>query len=412
MKTDDDHNDKITRRSAIAVSLGTVGAAALGGMLEAAPPPSVKSGRRIWTVTNPDTKNPITQFRLRPEDLGTKATGCSVEKRILQSGLSMGVETIEVDNGKMSFVVLPTRGMGIWQARCGNVRLGWDSPVNGPVNPAFVRLDAPDGLGWLAGFDEMLVRCGLEYNGGPEFQDNGILRYGLHGRISNTPAHKVEVSVDEADGRISVTGVVDEARLYGNKLRLRSTVSTLPGRAKITIRDTVENLSAEPGELQLIYHTNFGPPLLGSGAKVIAVTKRVTPFDDVAAKGLSTWNVMGVPVTGAPEQCFACELSAMENGNTAVMLQSPDRRSAVLYRFNKKQLPCFTIWKNPQPASDGYAIGLEPGTNYPYTKTQEKQQGRVISLPPGDSKTFELSLEYLPDSEAVRKAQNEIQKIE
>ena len=49
-------------------------------------------------------------------------------------------------------------------------------------------------------------------------------------------------------------------------------------------------------------------------------------------------------------------------------------------KFNKRQLPCFTIWKNRQAAIDGYVTGLEPATNYPNPKSFEKQQGRVVSV--------------------------------
>jgi hypothetical protein len=351
-----------------------------------------------------DEKHPSTQIRFGSEELGPKAAGCRVLRRTLQDGLSAGVDIVEIDNGRLSFIIVPTRGMGIWYARCGNVRLGWNSPVKGPVNPAFVRLDEPSGLGWLAGFDEMLVRCGLEYNGGPEFREDGILRYGLHGRIANTPAHSVKITVDEIDGRISVAGVVDEARLFGNKLRLTSTISTRPGKAEISIRDTVENLSSEPGELELIYHTNFGPPLLSPGAEIVAPVKKVLPYDDVAARGISTWNIMGDETPGAREECFFCDLAAFQDGCTGVMLRSADRNQAVLYRFNKLQLPYFTLWKNSQCASDGYVVGLEPGTNLPNTKTEEKKHGRVIVLSPRESKTFDLTLEYLDDTHTINSA--------
>ncbi len=392
----------------MAVSLGAIGAAALTGKLHAASPPRVEDGRKIWTIADADENLQSTQWQLGPDDLGPKAAGCRVVKRTLQGGLSAGVEVVEVDNGRLSFTVLPTRGMGIWQARCGDVRLGWDSPVKGPVNPAFVRLDEPSGLGWLAGFNEMLVRCGLEYNGGPEFRADGILKYGLHGRIANTPAHKLEITVDESDGRIAVTGTVDEARLFGNKLRLASTISTRPGKAEIAVRDTVENLSGEPGELMLIYHTNFGPPILGPGAEIVAPAKKVTPYDEVAAKALPAWNVMGRETPGAREQCFFCDLVASADGGTGVMLCSPDRTKAVLYRFNKKQLPYFTLWKNNQCAADGYAVGFEPGTNLPNTKSEEKRQGRVIVLAPGESRTFELALEYLDDAEDILAAKKSL----
>ena len=88
-------------------------------------------------------------------------------KRTLRGGLSDGVDVIEIDNGRFRFVVIPTRGMGVWRASCDNVRLGWKSPAKGPVHPAFVPLWEPGGLGWLRGFDELLVRCGLERTAGP-----------------------------------------------------------------------------------------------------------------------------------------------------------------------------------------------------------------------------------------------------
>ena len=131
---------------------------------------------------------------------------------------------IEVRHGDFRFVVVPTRGMGIWRACLGDLRLGWKSPVRGPVHPAYVRLGHPDGLGWLDGFDELLVRCGLESNGAPEFQPDGRLRYGLHGKIANIPAHKVEVAIDGDSGRIAIRGTVDEARCSAasSAWRLRS----------------------------------------------------------------------------------------------------------------------------------------------------------------------------------------------
>ncbi|MHC4917607.1 MAG: DUF4432 family protein, partial [Planctomycetota bacterium] len=66
--------------------------------------------------------------------------GCSVRKRTLRGGLRDGVDVVEVDNGALSFSVLPTRGMGIWRAKFGDLELGWDSPARGPVHPRFVNL--------------------------------------------------------------------------------------------------------------------------------------------------------------------------------------------------------------------------------------------------------------------------------
>src|SRR5262245_49798362 len=53
----------------------------------------------------------------------------SVKKVALRGGKQDGVDLITVDNGKLKFSVIPTRGMSILRVESGDVRLGWDSPV-------------------------------------------------------------------------------------------------------------------------------------------------------------------------------------------------------------------------------------------------------------------------------------------
>ena len=97
----------------------------------------------------------------RPQDMGDEGKWL-VEVSTLKNGLSEGVQRVRVYNGKISFDVLPTRGMGIWQATANKTEtIGWQSPVRGPVHPKFVDLGEPSGLGWLDGFDELFCRCGL-----------------------------------------------------------------------------------------------------------------------------------------------------------------------------------------------------------------------------------------------------------
>ena len=127
----------------------------------------------------------------------------SVKKYVLHGGRQEGVEVIEVNNGKLRFNVVPTRGMSIQQVLMGDLRLGWDSPVKGLVHPKFINLNTRQGLGWLEGFNEWMVRCGLEFFGAPgtdEFIDNtgnkATMDLTLHGKICNTPASTVEVIVE------------------------------------------------------------------------------------------------------------------------------------------------------------------------------------------------------------------------
>lgn len=368
--------------------------------------------RQTWTLTDVDQDISLESLALGPSNVQGMGANCAVTKRTLHGGLREGVDVIEVNNGALRFVVVPTRGMGLWNALLGDVRLGWRSPVKGPVHPAFVRLDEASGIGWLDGFDELLVRCGLESNGAPEFNPNGTLRYGLHGKIANIPAHKVEVSVDSNSGEIAVTGVVDEARLFGNKLRLTSTYTTRPGEPALTITDVVTNLSAEPAELELLYHINFGVPLVNPGSKVVLPVRKVAPRDAVAVTNLAEWDTYGPESPGSSEAVFFFDLAADPAGRTQTLLHNAAGDRGVSLKFTKSQLPWFTLWKNRQAAIDGYVTGLEPAINFPNRKSFEKEKGRVAVLQPGQSRTLELTMVVHPDAASVTGAKQAVAELQ
>ncbi|MCA9100869.1 MAG: aldose 1-epimerase family protein, partial [Planctomycetales bacterium] len=275
----------------------------------------------------------------------------------------------------------------------------------------FVPTTEPGGLGWLGGFDELLVRCGLESNGGPVFDDRGKLVYGLHGKIANIPAHHLEVSIDGESGEIHVTGEVDESRLFHNKLRLRSTISARPGESAIRIVDEVTNLSAEPGELQLLYHVNFGAPLLQAGARVLAPVSEVIPLNARAAEDVETWDVYPAGSAGYAEQCYFYNLIGDGEDNTRVTLRNAAGTAGVSLRFNLGQLPCFTQWKNTQCQEDGYVTGLEPAVNLPNPRPFEEANGRVTTLAPRQQRRFDLTIEGHDGVESVAAAAEAVQMI-
>jgi galactose mutarotase-like enzyme len=338
--------------------------------------------------------------------------GGTIRRSTLRGGVREGVDLVEIDNGKFRFAVVPTRGMGLWKAWLGDTEIGWNSPVKGPVHPNFVPVADPGGLGWLEGFDELMCRCGLTSNGAPDFGPNGVCQFPLHGRIGNLPAHHVEIVSDDATGEISATGIVDEVRFLFQKLRLAASYKTTPGRTGLTIVDEVTNLSGNPAELQLLYHVNFGPPLLDPGAMVVAPVKTIVPRDPRAAEGISTWNSYPNEEQGFSEQVYFFLLAADSEGRTQVMLKNAHASQGVTLRYSTRQLPCFTLWKNTPLAADGYVTGLEPGTNYPNPRSFEGKQGRFVELAPGASMRFSVDLDILPNPAAVSAAEEAIAKLQ
>lgn len=196
---------------------------------------------------------------------GPSAAKWSVTKRLLSGGRQEGVEVIDVDNGAMKFTVVPTRGLNVWTANVGDLRLGWDSPVKEIVHPQFVNLTERGGMGWPDGFGEWISRCGLE-SFGPPCKD-GDQSLTLHGRINYIPASFVEVLYEPTPiPQIIIRGNVDETLMFGPQLRLTTEIWTEIGKPALTLNDTITNLGDGPQEFQSLYHINFGTPLLNAGA--------------------------------------------------------------------------------------------------------------------------------------------------
>ncbi|MBN2592559.1 MAG: DUF4432 family protein [Sedimentisphaerales bacterium] len=343
----------------------------------------------------------------------------SVKKYVLHGGRQEGVEVIEVNNGKLRFNVVPTRGMSIQEVIMGDLRLGWDSPVKGLVHPKYINLESRQGLGWLEGFNEWLVRCGLEFFGAPgtdEFIDNtgkkATMDLTLHGKICNTPASKVEIIVErEKPYRIIVSGRVDETLLHGPKLDLLARVSTVPGTAELQISDTITNHSAVEQEFGILYHSNYGPPLMEKGARFFGPVKQVTPINEHAAKDISDYDKYTEARAGFPEQVYCLQLWADENDLTKVMLYNAARDKAVSMAYLVRELPFFTLWKNPVAEEDGYVTGLEPGTGFPRNRSIERKYGRVPKLAPHQSRTFTIDFALHTGKDQVNAAADDIARI-
>ncbi len=356
----------------------------------------------------------VESFSLKSHDLHkAPILPWTVTKRRLHGGRREGVDLIEIDNGSFSFAVVPTRGMGLWKGRCQGVAVGWNSPVkDGPVNPAFVNLLNWGGLGWLEGFDELLARCGLENNGAPYTEDKTT--YNLHGKIANIPAHFVAVHVGEGpDAMISVEGHVDESKLFSTQVRMVTTISTKPGSNALTVRDEFRNLSDTPQDMQILYHWNFGPPLLEEGARFFAPAKTVVPRNARAAEGIGHFDIYGGSEPGFAEQVYFYDLHAAPGGGrTLAMLRDRAGEKGIVLRYDRSQLPAFSLWKNTGGLKSGYVTGLEPGTNFPNPKPFEKERGRVVTLPSGGSFVAETTLEVLLNREQVVKVETEIAALQ
>lgn len=341
----------------------------------------------------------------------------AISMKRLSGGCQNGVDVLSVKHPGIEFDILPTRGMGIWKGAVKNpynlrkcVNLGWESPHSVPVHPNFVPLYDPSGLGWLDGFNEWLVRCGLESNGSPEFLPNGSLKHSLHGKIANIPAKYVDVTVDYDTKKITVTGIVEESRALVRRLQLRTEISTFVGKRIVTVKDTITNLSAEPSDFQLLYHVNNGTPFVQSGARFVVPFEKMAPRTAEAAENLSEWHLCGPETPSLNEVVFFFDPAADANGVVKTLLINDKGNRGILQSFKKEQMPYFSLWKSRRDRKDGYVTGMEPSVNFPNTKSYEKRHGRVVPLAAGESYTLEQSIEILVCKRAIEAAEKEIRE--
>jgi galactose mutarotase-like enzyme len=331
----------------------------------------------------------------------------SVHCVTLHGGKQEGVEIIEVETEKLRLSIIPTRGMNILRVDSGDVRLGWDSPVKEVVHPQFVNLESRSGLGWLDGFNEWFVRCGLEFFGPPG--PGGIT---LHGRISNIPASRVELVVDRVPPyRLRIRGVVQERSMFGADFELATEISLVPGTTEFRVEDQVRNDAGTPRELQLLYHINHGSPLLEAGAKFKGAVKNIEPANEACAPHLDGYETYAAPTPGFAEQVFLIQPAADALGRTLMMLHNAAASRGVTLGFNTAELPCFTLWKNTVAPQDGYVTGLEPGTGYPRPRALEKEAGRIPVLAPGQSRRFGVDFKILSTAAEVAGAARTIDTL-
>ena len=334
-----------------------------------------------------------------------------IENTVLHGGKQAGSEVITITSGDFTIKLSPTRGMGILSVVGDGIRLGWDSPVDEVVNPAYMNLESRGGLGWLEGFNEMMVRCGFEWTGHAVAADG--MMYTLHGKAGNTPVSKVVVTVDEnAPHMISVKGLIKENAFKKSNLETWAELRYIPGSKSFSVHDKLTNKGDYARDYQIIYHSNFGTPLLEEGAKFSAPVKEISPFNEYAIKGLDDWQTYLGPTKDFDEMVFNVVPFADKDNKTLAMLMNKAGDKGAGIEFDVTQLPVLSLWKNTDTLRQGYVTGLEPGTSFAYPVTIAREQGLVPTIKPHESKEFTLVYSLLSDKDAVAAYQKRIDAIQ
>lgn len=341
--------------------------------------------------------------------IGDPEQVCGITPSVLDNGKSEGVKACRINTGGgLDFTVLPGRGMDISSAFYRGVPLSFFSPT-GVTSPAYYE---EQGARWLRSFfGGLLTTCGLTYFGAPGV-DQGV-ELGLHGRVSNAAAENLSI-IQEWRGDefyLSLSGTVREAAAMQENIAMTRTISTALGEKSFLLTDVVENRGFEPQPFMLLYHCNFGFPLLGPGAEMIAPIDQTTPLSDHAAAdgGVEKCREFCEPRSDWQEKVFAHELKTDSKGNTFVALVNRETEAGfplgLVMRFSKTILPVLTEWKMVKQGF--YVVGLEPGTAPPKGRAALREEGKLPMIDGLETKKIEISYEILDTLEDIEKIRTE-----
>jgi hypothetical protein len=320
-----------------------------------------------------------------------------IKEYTLAGGKAAGVKAFDVKNGSgLEFTVLADRCLDIAGLSLNGINCSYISKT-GIVAPEYYD-ESDTGLlrSFHAGF---LTTCGLRNVGSP-CEDNGE-KFGLHVRISNTPAEEVYATT-EWIGDIpvhTIGGKMREAGFFGENFILERQITCRYGENKIVISNTVENLGFKREALMLLFHFNLGYPLLDEASILVTPTAILTPRDEVAADGKDSFHLCQPPTPDYVEQVFYHNLRSDLHDDTCVALINKKLELGVAVHFNKNQLFNFTQWK--QMGECEYVLGVEPCNCYVGGRTDPRNSEILEYLEPGEIRNFDLTIDLLNGSDEV-----------
>lgn len=358
-----------------------------------------------------------------PNLYGKQYTKDELLKRVGDISQIAGVRLIELDDGfergaraaefytgsGLEFTVMIDRALDISMASFQGKSLSWRSSVT-DKHPSYYD---DKGAGWLRSFPGGLIAtCGLTYIGA-SCEDEGE-SLGLHGRISNTPATNVYADgrwLDDDSYEIWIQGKARETTVFGENIQMERRISTKLGGKSIKIYDKVTNLGFQRSEHMILYHINAGYPVVDGTTKLLAPTRSYQPRDEEAQINKELYAQMLNPIHGFKEKVYYHDLGEDENGNTSVALINTaiDDGFGFYVKFNKNELPKFVQWKNHDERD--YVVGLEPSNSWVSGRDQERKQGTLQYIEPGETKEYHLEIGVLSTSDEIDAYKNYVSSL-
>jgi len=323
---------------------------------------------------------------------------------VLDDGKGRGMRTAHFQTGSgLSFTVLVDRGMDIGSARYQGASLAWESAV-GPIHPMYYE---KDGMGWHRTWSGGLVNGGGTTQIGMACEDAGE-SLGHHGRLSHIPASHFAADAawhgDEYE--MWVQGKMREAMPWPSQrtenVVVERRIWTHLGSSRLFLRDVVTNEGLEPVEHMMLYHWNWGFPLVAEGTALIAPSRGVTARVAEGCTPIDSSNYPA-PGDGFKQQGFAHDIVADAEGYATLVLANRrfggGRGLGIYWRYRPAELPSLMQWVWLRAGN--YVTAFEPFNATMMGRVRAREQGLLPYLAPGESKTYHFEVGVLANNDEI-----------
>lgn len=309
---------------------------------------------------------------------------------------SSGVEALEIENEKCSFIFTPFKGQQIWHFKVGDKEISMQTTVKEPK----------DTMTYLENYGGFLYHCGVISFGAPD------ATHPHHGEIPNALYDSAYIVCDEDEkGKyICIGGELNYDTAFIRKYRFSPEIKLYENSSLFKINVKLENLRAYPMEYMYLCHINFRP---FDGAELICSakydtehikiyrtdgSKALTDYMDNLEKDFTIMNKVGAEgQCYAPEICFGIKYESDENGRAYTMQYTDDGACYVSHPTDV--LSNGVRWISRTNNEDSMGMVL-PATAEHIGYENAKNNGQLKVLAPNETLEFYMEAGYICKADA------------
>lgn len=348
-------------------------------------------------------------FRALTEMAGDFSQLAGAKRYEFTCGKGKGTEAVDIRTGSgLNYTILLDRALDIAWAEFKGIPLAYMAQA-GIVSPQYYN---QEGNEWLRSFTGgLMTTCGLS-NAGEAAELNGI-KYGQHGRISNLPGENINIE-EEYDGTnylISVKGKVREVKSFFENIVLQRTIKSFAGKNSILIRDVMENRTASRQPFMLLYHFNFGFPLLNENSGIMIPHVGKEDFGEQESFYPATPGNFGGYHEVVAKDTFLFKTVA-DKHDQAYFLLSNDRDDpelALLVKYRHSPLKNLIVWKYLY--SGNYVLCIEPANCNIKGIGEEHKKGTLEYLEPWEQREVNIEIKVLENKEEITECQEFLRNL-